>query len=72
MAVTLEVNDIHKREAIKEKMGFDVSKAIELNKEIEDNSAQVDTKARRAVTPSTIPPANIPEAPTRRYTIKQN
>ena len=72
LAVALEINDIRKREAIKEKMGFDVSKAIELNKEVEDDSAQVDTKARRAATPSTIPPANIPEAPTRRYTIKQN
>ena len=53
-------------------MGFDVSKAIELNKEVEDDSAQVDTKARRAATPSTIPPANIPETPIRRYTVKQN
>lgn len=47
MAVTLKVNNIEKREAIKAKTGFDVSKAIEINKLSEEEEIPVE-KTRRA------------------------
>ncbi len=46
LAVKLEINDINKREAIKKKTGFDVSKAIEFTKEAK-NDEQVESKVRR-------------------------
>lgn len=47
MAVDLQVNDIYKREAIKTKTGFDVTKAIEINKESAEAEVPVE-KTRRA------------------------
>lgn len=47
MAVTLKVNNIEKREAIKAKTGFDVSKAIEINRLSEEEEIPVE-KTRRA------------------------
>ena len=47
MAVDLKVNNIEKREAIKAKTGFDVSKAIEINKLSEEEEVPVE-KTRRA------------------------
>ena len=46
MAVDLKVNNIEKREAIKDKTGFDVSKAIEINKLSEEVEVPVE-KTRR-------------------------
>lgn len=47
LAVKMEVNDIRKRQAILEKTGFDVSKAIEINKETSEEETPVE-KTRRA------------------------
>ena len=47
LAVKMEVNDIRKRQAILEKTGFDVSKAIEINKETSEEETLVE-KTRRA------------------------
>ena len=61
LAVELQVSDINKREAIKTKTGFDVTKAIEINKvTVEEEVAP--EKTRRA-TPIT---TAEPEAPVRR------
>lgn len=46
MAVKLQINDINKREAIKNKTGFDVTKAIEFNKETSEDTPQ-EEKVRR-------------------------
>ena len=46
MAVKLQINDINKREAIKNKTSFDVTKAIEFNKETEEDVPQ-EEKVRR-------------------------
>lgn len=49
-AVELEINDLAKREAIKEKLNFDVSGAISINRETaEDNEEKDTTKSRRRV-----------------------
>lgn len=64
MAVDLKVNNIEKREAIKEKTGFDVSKAIEINRLSEEDAEAPVEKTRRAAPIQT--PA--PEAPVRRTT----
>lgn len=49
-AVELEINDLAKREAIKEKLNFDVSGAISINKQAaEDNEEKDTTKNRRRV-----------------------
>lgn len=49
MAVTLPLNDVAKRNAIREKLGFDVDKAIELKSSVE-TEPEVDTRVRRVVT----------------------
>ena len=67
MAVRMEINDIRKREAIKTKMGFDVTKAIELNKEVEEEGV-VEAKARRSTPVATTEAAA--QTPARRYIVK--
>lgn len=47
IAVETELNDINKRQAIYEKTGFNVTKAIEINRETEEENV-VETKTRRA------------------------
>lgn len=61
LAVELQVSDINKREAIKTKTGFDVTKAIEINKTAAEGEVAPE-KTRRA-TPIA---ASEPEAPVRR------
>lgn len=51
LATELEINDIAKREAIFEKTGFNVNKAIEINRDSKIEDAEVDVKKRRTVTP---------------------
>ena len=46
LAVSLEINDISKRNAILEKTGFNVTKAIEINHETSENSVDI-VKTRR-------------------------
>lgn len=47
LAVKMEINDIRKRQAILEKTGFNVDKAIQINKETSEEEAPVE-KIRRA------------------------
>ena len=47
LAVTLKLNDYTKREAILEKTGFDVTKAIEINKETEEIKQEKTNTTRR-------------------------
>ena len=47
LAVTLKLNDYAKREAILEKTGFDVTKAIEINKETEEIKQEKTNTTRR-------------------------
>ena len=53
MAVKLEINDIAKRTAIFEKTGFNVNKAVEINKETSAPDAAEKTAKRRVVIPTT-------------------
>ena len=63
LAVTLKIDNYSKREAIKNKLGFDVTNAIENNK-ISQEEEKVEDKKRRAAVPVL---ANTEaEAPTRR------
>lgn len=48
LAVKLQINDINKREAIKNKTGFDVTKAIEFNKETAEDAPQTEKVRRTA------------------------
>lgn len=48
MAVDMKLNDVSKRDAIKNKTGFDVSKAIEIKIESEKTDEVVETSSRRA------------------------
>lgn len=67
IAVKSEINDIRKRELIQEKLGFNVSKAIEINKETAEDAPQEAKIARNAV------PVTSPAAPIRKAAaIKKN
>lgn len=69
LAVTLEISDINKREAIKKKTGFDVTRAIEINKETSED-VQPEAKVRR--TPITTEnDGGRREAPKYKVTTKQ-
>lgn len=48
MAVDIKLNDVSKRDAIKNKTGFDVSRAIEIKIESEKTDEVVETSSRRA------------------------
>lgn len=52
LAVKMEINDINKREAIKKKTGFDVTKAIEFNKETSEENPQEEKVRRTAPLPT--------------------
>lgn len=49
LAVDLELNDVKKRDAIKEMLGFDVTKAIELEKETSTEEDKPEVKPARRV-----------------------
>lgn len=73
LAVKLEINDLAKREAIQKKTGFNVTRAIEINRESKEVDEVEETKKRRAAVPSVTP--TEPQATGRRasapkYTIK--
>lgn len=61
LAVKIELNDIQKREAILKRTGFNVTNAININKESEINDNEDENKARRAA-----PITNNPAAAARR------
>ena len=63
-AVNIELNDVQKREIIKENTGFDVTKAIEI-KHISQTKTETETKSRRASVPVQ-GDTEIPQAPARR------
>lgn len=69
MAVKLEISDLRKRDAIKDKTGFDVSKAIEINhaQKEADEAVAVTVDGRRVAQPA----ASSPEAPVRRTVTKK-
>ena len=69
-AVKMEVNDISKREAILKATGFNVTKAIEINKASQEEEA-TEEKVRRA-TPINASKEVAAAAPTRRTTPKYN
>lgn len=69
-AVRMEVNDITKREAILKATGFNVTKAIEINKASQEEEA-TEEKVRRA-TPINASKEVTAAAPTRRTTPKYN
>lgn len=48
LSVKLEINDIRKRNAILQKTGFNVTKAIEINQEDSKENEDIDKKVRRA------------------------
>jgi len=52
LAVELKINDIAKREAIKDKTGFNVDSAVKINEETEEKTENSE-KTRRAATPAT-------------------
>lgn len=53
LAVKLEISDIRKRNAIKNKTGLDVTKAIEINHETENERKTAEEKTRRTAMPIT-------------------
>lgn len=73
-AVKLELNDLAKREAIFKKTGFDVTKAIQINKESQV-VAEEETKKRRAAVPTANkaePAATGRRASAPKYSIKED
>lgn len=70
LAVTLKINDIAKRDAIKKKLHFDVTKAIEINEESE--RVEEEQKTRRVAIPTEQAENSGEEnKPTRRIIIPQ-
>lgn len=67
-AVEIQVNDVSKRDAIKEMTGFDVTKAIEINKASGEEEHKNEIKTRRVnnVEVTEAPVEAAPEAPQRR------
>ena len=51
-SVTLPLNDVEKRQALKEKLSFDVDQAIRIQKESEEEDRKVKTNKRRAAVPN--------------------
>lgn len=55
IAVEIELNDMKKREAIKKALGFDVTKAIEINKtEVNEEDSSNETRGRRVAADETV------------------
>lgn len=67
MAMALPLNDVVKRKAILDKLGFDVTKALELKAIAEPEKEATETSKRRVATPSKTTEA----APARRVIIKK-
>ena len=64
-AVDLQIDNYSKREAIKEKLGFDVTRAIEINRLSKEDEENTETaKKRRVAAP--VPTETSPEGPVRR------
>lgn len=63
LAIELKLNDVRKREAIKEKLGFDVDAAIRHNEEDKEDTLIPDEgqKVRRVKTEEPTPAATAPE-----------
>lgn len=77
MAVELEINDLAKRNAILEKTGFNVTRAIEINHESKETDEVPEIKQRRTSTPvikkeESETPARRTSAPTAgKYSVKK-
>jgi hypothetical protein len=68
LAVDLEINDLAKREAIFKKTGFNVTKAVEINRQSQEEEEVETVKQRRAAAPTTT--VTEPKATGRRTTPK--
>ena len=68
LAVDLEINDLAKREAIFKKTGFNVTKAVEINKQSQEEEEVEIVKQRRTTAPTTT--VSEPKATGRRTTPK--
>lgn len=53
LAVKLEINDVSKREAIKKKTGFNVDRAIAINRETQNEEEVSEVPSKRRATPIT-------------------
>ena len=69
LAVKLEINDLSKREAIKEKTGLDITKAIEINRVNNTPDSEEAGSVRRVSSATTA--ATAKEAPVRRTVVKK-
>jgi hypothetical protein len=67
-AVELELNDIRKRKAIREKLGFNVDNAIAINHETNETEEKAAAPARRVAGPATSQAETNP-VPARRYNV---
>lgn len=68
LAVDLEINDLAKREAIFKKTGFNVTKAVEINRQSQEEEEVETVKQRRAAAPTAT--VTEPKATGRRTTPK--
>lgn len=64
MAVKMELNDVRKRDAIKTKLGFDVTKAIEINHMSKESAPEEEKKSTRRAAPV----EKVASTPSRRTT----
>ena len=76
LAVDVQVNDVAKRDIIKEMTGFDVTKAIEINKEAQQEEVKASQKTRRTGAAEVVaePAVATPQrrAATPSFSIKKN
>lgn len=68
LAVKLEINDLSKRNAILEKTGLDITKAIEINHANNSTEDSANGSARRVGAPTS---TTTPAAPARRTVVKK-
>ena len=67
-AVELELNDVRKRKAIQNKLGFNIDSAIAINIETNETVSNDEAPARRVAAPAA---AETTSAPARRYNVSQ-
>jgi hypothetical protein len=67
-AVELELNDVRKRKAIQNKLGFNIDNAIAINIETNETVSNDEAPTRRVAAPAV---AETTSAPARRYNVSQ-
>lgn len=68
IAINIELNDMRKREAILEKTGFNVTNAIFVNKETNEDNTEDKVTTRRVA--AATQEEKVTDAPVRRYNVK--